>query len=295
MTLLAAATLSNKPVNQDACAVLRNQRAGFAAAIVADGVGSHYGAEIASAEAVAALREQLEQISDPTSIDFGELFRQTAQTLSRRVRNSGADLSSDFSRDQAFGTTVICAIETDTYILAAYLGNGGIFHIRGNLDTFPASQLVPWSVLNLLNPQSVSQHGRNVLYKILSPYKERTDCEPDQVSITKDLRCFGEIVVICSDGIYSADQVPVGKDEQGGVWISAEPKLVLLLDHLKRFFTNKQYDDAALQQTLGAYLTDLSKRGLVDDDCTVAVLVTEQALLFHTARRRRKSDTAEAA
>ena len=49
---VAAASLTNKVVNQDACGVVLNEKARLSAIVVADGLGSHYGAEIASRIAV---------------------------------------------------------------------------------------------------------------------------------------------------------------------------------------------------------------------------------------------------
>jgi serine/threonine protein phosphatase PrpC len=290
MSVLAVATITNKKTNQDACAAVLNQRAGIAALIVADGVGSHYGAEIASAAAVEALREELDRISDPSSIDLRNLFSKAAEALGRKVSAITEQLPPGLNENNAFGTTLICAVETEDSIRVGYVGNGGILRIRGDFTEFPDSCILPWCVVNYLSPHSISLQGKNALDRIVSAYAMPVALQTDQLDFTKDER-YGDAVVLCTDGIYSPDQVPVGLDENGSVWMSVEPALLLLLDYLKKFFAAGRHDSARLQESLDQYLADLQRRGLVEDDCTVAVLITDQALNFQHSRQSKKEVT----
>jgi two-component sensor histidine kinase len=79
------------------------------------------------------------------------------------VSDDGIGLPADLDWRNAFGTTVLCAVETIDHIVVGYLGNGAIIHIRGNFTTFPPSQLLPWTAINYLNPHTISQGGKNTM------------------------------------------------------------------------------------------------------------------------------------
>jgi serine/threonine protein phosphatase PrpC len=283
-TLAAAATIGNKHVNQDAFAVARNEEAGLVAILVADGVGSHFGAEVASAMVVANLRKALEQTVSPCEIDIPSLFLDARTHLERHVKQHAGDLPADLDWQNAFGTTLLCGVERSDHIILGYVGNGGIFHLRGNFNCFPPSQLLPWTAVNYLNPHSFSQDGKNILYDVVSVNPEH-EMTPTVLSLRKSGDRFGDIVMICSDGLYSYDQVPIGKDDQDHIWISGEQSVTLFFQHLNRFFTGEEYTDQALQAALEGYLAEIKARGLVTDDCTLGVMVTGAALRFQRSLR----------
>lgn len=283
-TLAAAATIGNKPVNQDAFAVARNGDAGLVAILVADGVGSHFGAEVASAMVVAKLREALETAVSPCEIDIPSLFFDARTHLERHVKQHAGDLPADLDWHNAFGTTLLCGVERNDHIILGYVGNGGIFHLRGNFNCFPPSQLLPWTAVNYLNPHSFSQDGKNILYDVLSVNPEH-EMTPTVLNLRKSRDRFGDIVMICSDGLYSYDQVPIGKDDQDHIWISGEQSVALFFQYLNRFFTGDEYTDRTLQAALEEYLAEIRARGLVADDCTLAVMVTGAALRFQRSLR----------
>lgn len=278
--LMAAATTSNKKVNQDAYALARNGKVPLAGLIVADGLGSHYGAEVASSTVATTLRGALEQIECSCEIDLPRLFDEAQQGLNRQVREHADELPDDLDWRNAFGTTVISLVETKDQLVMGYLGNGGIFHIRGNFNTFPSSQLLPWTAVNYLNPHSVPQGGKNVLYKLLSVRSSASEIAPTVLALGKDLEGFGDILLLCTDGIYSYDQTPMGRDSNEQIWISGEATLALFFESLKSFFAGHEYTEPALHAALDDYLGQLSVKNLVADDCTVGVLITERALRY---------------
>lgn len=278
-TLAAAATITNKAVNQDAFAVVRNERAGLVAIVVADGVGSHFGAEVASGMVVAKICEALEMAVRPSDVDLGRMFLDARAHLEAHVKQHADNLPADLDWHNAFGTTLVCTVHTQHQILFAYAGNGAAYHLRGNFNCFPASQLLPWTAVNYLNPQSWWQDGKNILYDVLSPNPEHT-LTPTLLSLQKSGDPFGDIVMICTDGLYSYDQVPIGKDDYGHIWISGEEKVALFFQYLNRFFTGEEYTDQALQAALEEYLTEIKARGLLSDDCTLGVMVTVAAQRF---------------
>lgn len=277
-SLIAAATFSRKCVNQDAAAVLRNERVPLAAIVVADGLGSHFGAEAASELAVASVCEGLRAISSEGEIDLPRLYRDAVERIESYAIRSGLPNGLD-ARD-AFGTTLLAAVETERQVHLSYVGNGGILHVRSDFTAFPETQLLPWSAMNYLNPHARSKAGKNVLYRLLSIRSTEAMVRPTLLTLSKDEEWCGDILVACTDGIYSFDQSPIGKDSDGRIWISAEETMVLLYQRLGAFFAAECYTDEALSQCLEDYLRALDQANLVSDDCTLAVLVTGRALAF---------------
>jgi len=277
-SLLAAASRSLKGQNQDACAVVRNETAGLNALLVADGVGSHYGAAEAARVVVEAARRSLLEAGNGAVPRPGELI----QLAQRELEGYVCSLPSSpqgLTADTGFGTTLLCAVEVDGRIHAGYTGNGALIHIRGNFNEFPASQLAPWSAMNYLNPHSRFLHGRNALFYIVSPFIQ--PARYTELSFSKDDLAFGDLVLLCTDGLCSYDQTPMGRDlDQGLTWIQYEPRLLMLLERLSGFLRAGDYTDDALQQMLEQYLNELVEKSMVEDDCTLAVLISPRALEY---------------
>jgi hypothetical protein len=202
--------------------------------------------------------------------------------------NAQADsLPADVDWDAAFGTTALCAVDTPGEIRLGYVGNGAIFHVRANFNTFPSSQLLPWTAVNYLNPHSAPQQGKNVLYQIVAP-RATGHVLPTVVTVGKDSERLGDIVMVCTDGIYSYDQTPMGRDGDGNIWISGEATMALFFEALSRFFAGGSHTDDDLRLALEDYLKEVETKGLATDDCTVGVIVTERALTYQRALRNRR-------
>src|SRR5216684_3865592 len=247
--LVATGTTSLKMVNQDACKVAVNPRVPLAGVIVADGVGSHYGAEVASEVVAVSLAAQLQALGPGERVDMRRLFAAAHFRLQNQIEEQLETLPPDLDWKNAFGTTAICVAETAGELTFGYVGNGGIFHIRGNFNTFPPSQLLPWNAVNHLNPHSIPVHGKNVMYKLLSPKSTPEESTPSVVTVSKDDTPFGDIVLCCTDGVYSYDQTPIGRDDQKSIWISGEKSMALFYESLARFFEGEP-SSGALQATL---------------------------------------------
>jgi hypothetical protein len=284
--LIAAASTTNKAVNQDAHMVVRNGKVPLSAVIVGDGLGSHYGAEIASQLAVETVAQHLRICETANDVDAQHLFSAAGEAIYAYASQDGLQLPPNLNWDEAFGTTLLCCVETEDEVTIAYLGNGAVFHIRGNFNTFPKSQLLPWTAVNYLNPHSIPQDGRNPLYKLLSPRRQTHAMVPTILTLGKDNQLVGDIVMVCSDGIYSYDQTPIGKDDQGNVWISGERTICRFFDFLADFFANESQTEGDLETTLQAYLADLQVKNLVSDDCTLAVLISNQTMRFQRSLPR---------
>ena len=278
-TLVAGASRSPKPVNQDSFAFVRNEKANLSAIIVADGLGSHYGAELASAAAVKKVSELLHAVDSGDEIAMPALFAEAWNSIQEKMRSTPLPPSLAPPAQDMFGTTLLCAIERQDDIVLGYVGNGAIYHIRGNFNTFPPSQLLPWSAVNYLNPHSVPENGQAAITRLLSAKAEAKQIVPTVLTIGKDQEWYGDIILCCSDGICSYDQTPIGYDNEREIWIHSEPAMPLFFAALNTFF-HGPFSADGLTACLESYLHDLDARKLMDDDCTAAVLVTGKALEY---------------
>jgi serine/threonine protein phosphatase PrpC len=291
--VVAAATTSRKPVNQDACALVCNHSLPAAGVVVADGLGSHFGSELAAAAACAHVSGELAR-HDACRIDWPAIFCAACDAIGRAVRHAAAVLPDGTRTANVFGTTLICGLDHSDRLIAAYTGNGAVIHLRGDFNVRPPSVLLPWTALNYLNPHSQPVDGHNMLYKWLAPGASHLQARPTVVEVRKDDDIAGDLLVVCSDGVASQDQIQVGTDEAGRIWSAGGQHLPLLYTHLSEYLDGPDQSATALHALLDRYLQALHDGGLVDDDCTVGVIVTAQAIRFHAARRARDVEEARA-
>jgi len=291
-SILAICSLANKPINEDACIKLSNENANFSAVIVADGLGSNGYASNASAFVVQWMQNKLLQLDDVAFIDFFEFFPLLKHALIAHVENFEVENNLSLDRFQNFGTTLICAIETENEFILAYTGNGSIWHIKGNFNDFSAGRIIPWNSINYLSPHTVEESGREALYKLISPTDNFDEIVPTVIRISKD-KNYGDIIMICSDGIFSQDQVRIGKNTTGA-WMKIEDCLIDFYPYLNLFFNQKnennlEYDfkdnftfsEDNLTEIFQQYLA----KGTWDDDATLGIIVSKEALLYQKTRK----------
>jgi serine/threonine protein phosphatase PrpC len=261
--------------NQDAYDIVVNEC--IRGVIVADGIGSHYKSEIAAQSCVETIKKGLSKVRSAKNIDFKLLFQQAKEQLITYA-DQNKDLK-EVDRNRALGTTLICALELEKEIKVAYVGNGCIWHIQGNFNSFGPHRYLPWNSINLLNPHSVDEGGKAALYKYLSP--NEVNCEPTQITITKN-NPFGDIILIATDGIYSYDQVLVGKDDEGSIWVSGEETMALFYQALSKVLTDNggTMDEKKLESAMGSYLRLLKEKQLMNDDTTLGLIISSQALKY---------------
>ncbi|MBC8111142.1 MAG: protein phosphatase 2C domain-containing protein [Verrucomicrobia bacterium] len=301
-TLLAAATLGNKPINEDACITLVHEAAGFNAVIVADGLGSYTHAEHASAFAVNWMKKKLEQLDDVQAIDFQEFFVLLKHALVKYADEFENDNEVVLDRYSSMGTTLICAVETADEYIFGYVGNGAIWHIKANFNDFSAARLLPWNASNYLNPHTIEEGGREALFKLVSPSDNFEEISPVVIRLSKD-KSFGDWLMICSDGVFSQDQLRVGKNSTG-IWMKVEDSMVNFYKMMNDFFeemyakeqpteistadpakisvseTTRVPDNATENTLLEQFLQTYLKNGTWDDDATLAVLIPQITLTY---------------
>lgn len=210
-------------------------------------------------------------------------------SVQRSLHENPPVVTDAFTPGTGHGTTVVSALQEHDRLHLGYLGNGGAWVIRADFNDFPASAPTPWTAINLLSPHSRYDGGREVLHKFVSPWRAEP-LEPTLMTLSLD-DTVGDIVVLCTDGIYSADQVTHGRDDAGRSWFAAEETMARLFRTLSDFFDAGDYSDVALQAALDRYLHALAAADLLDDDATLVVLVTPTALRYQAARRLRLSTT----
>jgi len=117
-----------------------------------------------------------------------------------------------------------------------------------------------------------------MLARIISPTTSDAESTPTVLEFSPD-ELLGDILVVASDGIYSYDDVQIGKDSQGEIFIEAKRSIVWLYEALGNFLRGS-LTEHALESCIQSYLARLNANQLVDDDCTIAALVSGCALRY---------------
>ena len=142
-SIVCATTATNRikeNENQDFYEVAENNALNLKAVIVADGLGSYAYAELASQYVAKNLKEQIEQLSVMEEIDFEKMFKQAKSELIKCSQHIENKKKIVLNKDNSFGTSLIVAIEDANRIKVAYVGNGAIWHLRGNFNHFNKSK-----------------------------------------------------------------------------------------------------------------------------------------------------------
>ena len=276
-SIYSIATITNKSENQDCFGEFVCEP--FKYIFVADGLGSYAYPKLASEKFINSFKSKIETSIINDNTDFSKLLLETF----KKAKDDIIIFSKDFQKDKnnstenLFGTTAIVLIETTNKIIIAYVGNGAIWHIRGAFNSFNLPYLFPWNSINLLNPHSIPQDGKEALYKLISDNNDYNECIPTIIEISKDQE-FGDIIMICTDGIFSADQVRFGKNDKG-VWVKYEPAILEFYKYLTGFFAESDvFSKEKLDEMLDGYLNEL--KPTFDDDATIGILISNVALEY---------------
>ena len=266
-SILSGASITNKQneeSNQDAIATIRNRFQHFNAIIVADGIGGLANGGDAARIAVTAAKDLL---SSDMSIDTTEVFSKIQQNLRKSAKQLISGKFQEYGKE--YGTTLLIAIETEDRFKIGYLGNGSIYHIRGNFENcLSESRPTPTCAVNLLNPHSIQKDGKETLTDYLSPV---FFCEPSFIDLYKD-NINGDILILTTDGLGSNDQVQLGKDGNGNWWSRTEMWLVEFLRKIKTEL-NKENTSVLLRN----FLSEMKLNKKLDDDTTIGLIITCRA------------------
>jgi serine/threonine protein phosphatase PrpC len=274
--LIGAASRGKNPINQDAAGTLSGRHGSLL--VVADGLGTSFDAQVASAAAVGVCIE---------TFQAHDRFGAGKWPAAEAYDSVGRLLSSDWRRglssrylgvDGPLRTTLVTAVDAGDEYDLAYVGNGSALMVRGDFWSFGPRHW-PWCVTELLSVHSVLDPatGRDTLSRVVGP---RYDAPPPaRVTRGKD-RTFGEILFVCSDGVASSEQLKTGSDSSGRLWLEVNPHVVRLIrDYLPAFLSAVAGGTAAqpaLDQMLGTFLAE----GVFDDDATIGAIVAPRAIEY---------------
>ena len=280
--LIACATDTNKKsINQDYCLVVENKVIGISGVIIADGIGSHFKSEIAAKFCSIKLKELVEQVQTIEELNFEILYRDVKVSLMEFAKNSDEFDFNTIDKNSSLGTTLICILDCGNTYFIAYSGNGSIWHIDGRFNTFGKNFYLPWNSVNLLNPHTIEQDGKAALYRYVS-ISDRQYL-PTILILNKNQYSPGEIILATTDGIFSNDAVPIGKDSNDTIWIKGEETMPILYSQLSDFLSRNPKDAKAedLEFVLAQYLSELKEKTIMHDDTTIGVIISENTIEYH--------------
>lgn len=279
---IALRSSSNRENNQDAFCQSSISKSNIHVIAIADGIGSAYKAEVGSQFVATKAVELVSQaLISGKEVDYKEIFAETQKQLHQKVEAEfAADLSS--LQSNSFGTTLIVAVDQPETFTIAYVGNGCAYHLFGNVTKFPADFYIPWNAINLLNPHTFpdKMSKKESLYKFVS--YEVLDPEQLVPAIVSVNKCHdsGDIFVVGTDGLDSSDHVMFGR-ANNAVWQVSKPNIHLFCTELQRLTESAApVDEGHLGQMLEGFMDAMKKTGQMDDDTTVGIVVSAQALQY---------------
>jgi hypothetical protein len=255
--------------NEDHLVDFVNHHNGSRGLILSDGVGSCAYAKRTAEFIANKAKEILEERSALPALSLKDVFQTVHTALLRDIDISKEqDDSIDLTQ---FGATLIVCVETPSEFLIGYVGNGAIWHIRGNAFEGLGNRILPWGITNLLNPHTMPENGREVLYKYFSSRNDLEMTDPTVLRFGKD-DIFGDLLFACTDGVYSSDQVATSR-VASGVWSHVDQPLVLFWEKLA-VFLDGNIDESRLNEMMVSYHMELEKSDLVNDDASFGLIVS---------------------
>lgn len=277
--IAAVASDTRKEKNQDSYCEAYVEKAKARIIAVADGVGSSYkseeGSRFVATKAVELLKKAIE--TDEHRVDFNGIFDQLQTGLDSMVEKDFAGEIANL-KPSSFGTTLIVGIDFPDRFVAAYVGNGSIWHVSGLFNTFPKMVCLPWNAVNLLTPDTIMSGGKEALYKIFFYKGEKKHHQPTVLQLSKLNETPGDIFIITTDGVYSSDHAIAARDDDGEIWIPSTTQFGLLHDYLKAYVEGTDdINDETLKQMLVKYLTHIKEAKIMDDDTTLGMFISAEA------------------
>jgi serine/threonine protein phosphatase PrpC len=174
--------------------------------VVADGMGGHAAGEVAANVAVESIvnfvrrSHETSDFSWPYGIDPTLTFEgnrlKTAVSLANRRINRLAESQDDYL---GMGTTVVCALLSDTQLTVAHVGDSRLYLYDGNaLQQLTTDDSWAATVFGRKDVDGGSKAIRHVLTNVLGA---RPDTE---VHLLERERLGNETLLLCSDGLHGS-------------------------------------------------------------------------------------------
>lgn len=277
---MASDTNRSPEDNQDACCAKAIPESHIHVVAIADGIGSsQYAKEGSSFVVETAVDLVSKSLAGKNEVpDFQSIFSEIQSRLKEMiVARYPTELPT--LPENSFGTTLIVGVDFPDKFVAAYVGNGAIYHMSGFFTEFPKSICIPWNVVNVLNPHTIPRDGRETLYKFFCYGARPCQYSPSVIQIGKEQRTPGDIFLITTDGIDSADQVIPVIDKQRNVYKPTNRLMDELYVYLKKFLKETELlSDENLQTMLQHFLFEMKEDEMLDDDSTLGVFISTKAV-----------------
>jgi hypothetical protein len=249
--------------------MLSSQEESCAWGVLCDGVSNSFDPARAATQAATSISSYLKvQIQNHSEIDYAHIYSEVAVRFNMEAEQ--IDEAHEQSGKSLFSTTVITALVKDKSAEFSYCGNGAIIEISQEWFLLPEEIPTPWGINNYLNPHSRLIDGENKLYKSIKATDNALTYKPDIVKIEReDHRNY---YLICSDGLYSSDEISTGWDEQTMEYYLVENRKLLTFLTLLRQNHNQQWNNIS---EFTSEFKKLLKGRAVTDDLSYVLFIPE--------------------
>jgi serine/threonine protein phosphatase PrpC len=185
------------------------------------------------------------------------------------------------------GTTLLCCYQCGRHasdeVTVAHLGNGAVFHLAGDFHECGPSQ-VPYRMHHVVLPH-VDEQG--VLVRHVSHTSGAAELALSETTIRLNAP-HGDILLLVTDGITTLEEEMVTRDPSGNLWRLQSTAMQMLLEQLHAFLS-VGHDPMSFQAALGHFvasaLQGLKESGVLEDDASLGVVVTESVLSYYNKQR----------
>jgi PPM family protein phosphatase len=270
-TISAIVSETNKSENKDNMGEFTIDASNYV--FVTDGLNPFDSSLNSSTDVINSFHKSISRLS-PDDINFLHSYM---EKLYKKSKPNLLKFNNKNNEEKILGNTAILVSENEDRIIIVHSGNGAIWHIKGNFNYLTDDLLFPWNTINLLNPFLLSEKVKKFSNKQDLRCQDNKKSTPCIIELQKDKQ-HGDIILICTDGIYSTEQVKGGTEK--GIWASKNKiymfKIFSCLNHF--FRSEKLQDKNNLEHLLKLYLKEL--KPFLTDDATIGVLITSAALEY---------------
>lgn len=280
-----------RPNQDDCCAERYRETQELRVLAVADGLGSHRYSELASSAAIdgaiLALRKHTAGPLAPS-----DLVREAQRRVVLEAQAFYEGEGRAIPVEGEYSTTLILAVEDQCEIRFAWLGNGAILQIQGAALLLESPARVPWQATNLMLPHAIANaQGKPALSRYISGSTGTEVFDPSFMSVSLDNDGYGDVFVLCTDGILTAEDKKIGRLKDGTYWQQVSEGEVDLFDLLKRIADRPgELTDDDVTAEIQSYLQAMHDAGRQSDDATLGVVLSRQFLIARKELRHQGDD-----
>lgn len=239
--------------------------------VLCDGVSSTFdpafGARTVSLQISNSIRNCFNEKIDQLS--YQELY----QSAVNHLYNQYVHLPFQHDRQHScYATTVLTAVVRSGWAEFSYCGNGGIFEIRPEWFSLPTEIPTPWGITNYLNPHTCFIDGENRLIRSINAMPKEGSWMPDVLSLKRTAE-GSSYFFICTDGLYSSDEISTAWDERDAqYYIMESRRLLLFLEIIRKYHQSKWQERENFKLE---FAERLNEEHLMADDLSYILFVPE--------------------